>query len=49
MATVSTLPHRPSGVWHTLPSGSVVVLRPLEPEDGNLLREIFDGMGPRSR
>jgi len=32
-----------------LPDGSAVTLRPLEREDANLLLDIFDRLGPRSR
>ena len=33
----------------TLPDGSEVMLRPLEPEDADLLLDLFDRLGPRSR
>jgi RimJ/RimL family protein N-acetyltransferase len=49
MAAVTCLPCGPRGVRETLPDGSELTLRALEPEDGGLLREVFDGMGPRSR
>jgi len=38
-----------SGEQRTLADGTVLALRPLEPEDGDLLREVFEGLGPRSR
>jgi ribosomal protein S18 acetylase RimI-like enzyme len=39
----------PCGARETLTDGSEVFLRPLEPDDADLLRHVFDGMGPRSR
>jgi RimJ/RimL family protein N-acetyltransferase len=49
MSSVTHLRSRAHEVRETLPDGSELTLRPLEPEDGDLLREVFDGMGPRSR
>jgi RimJ/RimL family protein N-acetyltransferase len=49
MSAVSALPSCWHGVEETLPDGSAVVLRPLEPDDAHLLHAIFDRMGPRSR
>lgn len=34
---------------HVLPDGSVIVLRPLEPDDAALVGEVFEGLGPASR
>ena len=49
MAAVTCLPCEPTGVREGLPDGSEVALRPLEPDEGHLLVEVFDGLGPRSR
>ncbi len=49
MASVTCLPCGARAVRETLPDGSELALRSLEPEDGDLLREVFDGMGARSR
>ena len=49
MSSLTHLRTRSRGVREMLPDGSELTLRPLEPEDGDLLREVFDGMGPRSR
>ena len=49
MAVMTCLPSTPLAPRETLPDGSEVTLRPLEREDGDLLREVFAGMGPRSR
>ncbi len=49
MSAVTALPGCWYGVRETLPDGSVVVLRQLEPDDGDLLHAIFDQLGPRSR
>ena len=49
MAAVTCLPCEPYGVRESLPDGSELFLRPLEPDDGHLLHAVFDGMGPRSR
>ncbi len=49
VAAVTCLQCGPRGVREVLPDGSELILRALEPEDGELLREVFDGMGPRSR
>lgn len=34
---------------HVLRDGAEVVLRPLEPQDAELVHEVFDGLGPHSR
>lgn len=47
--SVTHLRSRSPGVRETLPDGSELTLRALEPQDGDLLREVFDGMGSRSR
>jgi len=49
MSVVTSLQCWSNGVRETLPDGSELTLRALEPEDADLLREVFDGMGPRSR
>jgi RimJ/RimL family protein N-acetyltransferase len=49
ISSVTHLRSRSRGARETLPDGSALTLRALEPEDGDLLREVFDGMGPRSR
>jgi RimJ/RimL family protein N-acetyltransferase len=46
---VSALPSCWHGVPETLPDGAEVVLRPLEPDDADLLHAVFDRLGPRSR
>lgn len=43
------LPSCGHSVRERLPDGAEVLLRPLEPEDADLLLEIFDQLGPRSR
>ncbi len=45
MSSVTHLRSRSPGAREPLPDGSELTLRPLEPEDGDLLREVFDGMG----
>ena len=49
MTTLSALPPCGYAARTYLPDGSEVLLRPLEPEDGDLLLDIFAGLGPRSR
>ncbi len=49
MAGVTSLCAPNPCVRVTLPDGSAVALRPLEPEDADLLLDIFDRLGPRSR
>ena len=49
MSAVMPLPSCGHSVRERLPDGAEVLLRPLEPEDADLLLEIFDQLGPRSR
>jgi RimJ/RimL family protein N-acetyltransferase len=49
MTAVWALPPCCDGDPEVLPDGSLVVVRPLEPEDVVLLRTVFDRLGPRSR
>ncbi len=49
MTTLSAVPPCAYAEPASLPDGSEVMLRPLEPDDGDLLLEVFAGMGERSR
>ncbi len=49
MSAVSALPPCGYARPESLPDGSEVVLRPLEPEDADLVLDVFDRLGPRSR
>ena len=49
MSAVMPLPSCGHSVRERLPDGAEVLLRPLEPEDADLLLDIFDQLGPRSR
>ena len=49
MSAVSALPCCWEGEPETLPDGSTVVVRPLEPDDAGLVHAIFDQLSPRSR
>ena len=49
MTALSTVPPCQYGEPATLPDGSEVMLRPLEPEDADLVLDLFEGLGERSR
>jgi len=49
MTTLSAQPRCGYAARTYLPDGSEVLLRPLEPEDGDLLLDIFAELGPLSR
>jgi GNAT superfamily N-acetyltransferase len=49
MSVLSAVPPCGYAERASLPDGSEVILRPLEPEDSDLLLDVFDGLGHRSR
>lgn len=49
MSSVTALWSGPAAVTEVLADGCEVALRPLEPDEGDLLQEVFDGMGAGSR
>jgi RimJ/RimL family protein N-acetyltransferase len=49
MSSVTCLPCGPHVARETLPDGSELILRLLEPDEGEVLLSVFEGMGPRSR